>query len=191
MKIEVLEANDKAIRFRLSDASNAYANALRRTVINDVKTFAVDVVTFYENTSAMFDEYIAHRIGLVPILTPSGKYSESDEVLFTLDAIGPKTVYSSELETQDKHIKVANGNIPIIKLYNDQKLRLEAKAVLGSGYKHAKFQPGFVTFSEAGDGAFEFYIETFGQMPPKEILERALDALREELGEVEKVAKKL
>ena len=191
MKIEVLEATDKAIKFRLSGASNSYANALRRTIMNDVETFAIDTVTFYENTSAMFDEYIAHRIGLVPILTPSEKQLKSDEVLFTLYAIGPKTVYSRELETQDKRIKVANGNIPIIKLYNDQKLRIEAKAVLGNGYKHAKFQPGFVTFNETGKGEFEFYIETFGQMPPKEIMERALDALRDELKEVEKVAKKL
>jgi len=159
--------------------------------MNSVKTFAIDKVTFYENSSAMFDEYIAHRIGLVPIATPEGRYSEDEEVLFTLDAIGPKTVYSKELETADNSIKVANGNIPIIKLYNDQKLRIDAKAVLGSGYKHVKFQPGLVTYSENGAGSFEFYVETFGQMPPKDIMKRTLETMREELKEVEKIVKKL
>ncbi|MEM0149534.1 MAG: DNA-directed RNA polymerase subunit D [Candidatus Micrarchaeaceae archaeon] len=191
MNIEVIDADGKALRFRLSGASNAYANAIRRTAMNSVKTFAIDKVTFYENSSAMFDEYIAHRIGLVPILTPEGKYSEDEEVLFTLDAIGPKTVYSKELETADKSIKVANGNIPIIKLYNDQKLRIDAKAKLGTGYQHVKFQPGLVTYDETGKGSFEFYVETFGQMPPKEIMKRTFEAIREELKDVEKITKKL
>ncbi|MGC8586413.1 MAG: DNA-directed RNA polymerase subunit D [Candidatus Micrarchaeia archaeon] len=190
MKIEVLEDNDKVFRFRISGVDSAYANALRRAVMNSVKTFAIDKVTFYENTSAMFDEYIAHRIGLIPILTPKGSYPEDTEVLFTLEAIGPKTVYSGELESADKSIKVANPNIPIIKLYNDQKLRIDAKAVMGSGYKHVKFQPGFITYTES-NGVFEFYVETFGQMPPKEIIMRALEEMKDEVSEVEKVAKKL
>ncbi len=190
MKIEVIESNEKVFRFVLSGVSNAYANAIRRTAINSVKSFAIDKVTFYENTSPMFDEFIAHRIGLVPIITPSG-YKDGDEVLFSMEAIGPKTVYSRDLETSDKEVKVANGNIPIIKLYNDQRLRIEAKAVLGSGAKHVKFQPGIVTYDQKGEGIFEFYVEAFGQMPPKEIIVKAFDELKEQLKEVEKVAKKL
>ncbi|MGC8669859.1 MAG: DNA-directed RNA polymerase subunit D [Candidatus Micrarchaeia archaeon] len=191
MKLEVIEDNDKVFRFNLTEVSNAFANAIRRSAMNSVATFAIDKVTFYENSSAMFDEYIAHRIGLIPILTPKGKYSDKDEVLFALDAIGPKTVYSRELETSDKNIKVANGNIPIIKLSNDQKLRIDAKAVLGVGYKHAKFQPGLVTYDENSKSSFSFYVETFGQMPPKEIIDKAIECMRADLKDVEKVIKKL
>jgi DNA-directed RNA polymerase subunit D len=190
MKIEVIEANDKIFRFTLSGVSNAYANAIRRTAINSVKSFAIDKVTFYENTSAMFDEFIAHRIGLVPIITPPN-YKEDDEVLFSMEAIGPKTVYSRDLETSDKVVKVANGNIPIIKLYNDQRLRIEAKAILGNGARHVKFQPGIVTYDQKGEDTFEFYVEAFGQMPPKEIIIKTFEMLKDQLKEVEKIAKKL
>jgi DNA-directed RNA polymerase subunit D len=190
MKSEVVESNDSVFRFVLKDTSDAYANALRRMALSHVKCFAIDRVTFYDNTSAIFDEYIAHRIGLVPIVTPSSGYSETDEILFTLDATGPKTVYSRELESSDKEVKVKNGNIPLIKLAQDQHLRIEAKAILGDGLKHAKFQPGIVTYEKA-DNNFNFYVETFGQMPPKQIVSKALEVLKSELKELEKETKKL
>jgi DNA-directed RNA polymerase subunit D len=191
MKIESLEDNNKVYRFVLKDATSSYANALRRMAINHVKCFAIDTVTFYENSSAMFDEYIAHRIGLIPIKTPESGYSEEDEILFTLEAEGPKVVYSKELEGKDKEVKVANEYIPIIKLAAEQKLRIDCKAVMGTGAKHAKFQPGVVTYEQKEDDTFNFYVETFGQMPPKEIINKAFNAIKEELKEVEKEVKKI
>lgn len=190
MKIEVLEENPKALSFALKDSSNAYANAIRRSATSSVECFAIESVTFYENSSAMFDEYISHRIGLVPILTPDG-YTEKDEILFTLDATGPKTVYSRELETKDREVKAANENIPIIKLGAEQRLRLDCKAVLGTGRRHAKFQPGLVTYEQVSDRAFNFSVESFGQMPPREIVNKALNRIKEEVKEIEKQAKKL
>jgi DNA-directed RNA polymerase subunit D len=190
MKIEVLEDKGKVFRFRLTDASNSYANALRRMATSYVKTFAIDKVTFYENTSAMFDEYIAHRIGLIPILTPDG-YGDDEEVLFTLDVTGPKTVYSKDFGAADKEVKVANENIPIMKLALDQRLRLDCKAVLGYGNTHAKFQAGLVTYDQKGENEFEFYVESFGQMPPKEIINKAVEAIKEEMKDLEKEVKKL
>ncbi len=189
MEIKILEENDKVYRFTLSDVSVAYANSLRRTAINAVQTFAIDRITFYENTSSMFDEYIAHRIGLVPITTPTKGYDEKDEILFTLDATGPKTVYSKELESSDKSVKVANGEIPVIKLAAEQRLRLEGKAVMGRALSHSKFQPGLVTYEQKGDDSFEFYVESFGQMPPKEIINKACNELIEGIKEVAKKVK--
>jgi DNA-directed RNA polymerase subunit D len=191
MKIENTEEKGGTLSFTLKDARNSQANALRRMAINHVSCFAIDTVTFYENSSAMFDEYIAHRIGLIPIKTPSSGYSETDEIMFTLEATGPKIVYSNELESKDKEVKVANGAIPIIKLANEQKLRIDCKALLGNGEKHAKFQPGIVTYDQEKDGTFSFYVESFGQMPPREIIGKALGSIKEELKEIEKEVKKI
>ena len=66
-KIEKFEADGDRATFTLSGARTGVANAIRRSVSGSVACFAIDRFTFYENTSAMFDEYIAHRIGLVPI----------------------------------------------------------------------------------------------------------------------------
>ncbi len=190
MKIEILESNDRVFRFTLKDVTPGFANAIRRAAINSVKAFAIDKVTFYENTTAMFDEYIAHRIGLVPIRTPSKGYSETDEIVFTLDATGPRTIYSKELESKDKDIRVANEDIPLMKLAEGQRLRIECKAIIGNLSKHAKFQPGLVTY-EQDKSNYNFYVESFGQMPPKEIINKAFEAIREELKELQKEAKKL
>ncbi|MCL4389001.1 MAG: DNA-directed RNA polymerase subunit D [Candidatus Marsarchaeota archaeon] len=191
MKMEMLDDNRNTMKFVLKEATNAYANAVRRAATGSVPTFAIDAVTFYENSSAMFDEYIAHRIGLVPITTPSRGYSEKDEVVFTLEAEGPKTVYSKELKSADKEVKAANDAIPLIKLAEGQRIRLDGKARMGVGSTHAKFQPGLVTYEQKGDDTFEFYVESFGQMPPKQIINKALDAIEEQADSLLAKAKKL
>ena len=188
MKLTILDESPGILRFRIDDTSVNFVNAIRRIATNSIKSIAIDSVTFYENSSAIFDEYIAHRIGLVPILTPEG-FSDGDEVIFKLDAEGPVTVYSEKLESNDKSVKVANEKIPIIKLAEGQKLRLEGKAVMGSASSSAKFQPGLVTYKQLTDNSFEFYVESFGQMPAREIIEKTLSIITNNIKEVHKELK--
>ncbi|MDE1865176.1 MAG: DNA-directed RNA polymerase subunit D [Candidatus Micrarchaeota archaeon] len=191
MKIEKFEADGDSATFTLTGSRSGLANAFRRSISGSVPCFAIDRITFYENTSAMFDEYIAHRIGLIPIKTPASGYNEKDEILFSLEATGPSMVFSKQLVSADKEVEVANDKIPIIKLGPEQKLRIEGKAIMGTGSRHSKFQPGFVTYEESGDGSFRFSLESFGQMSPAEMVNKAASAIRDELKEVEKAAKKL
>lgn len=188
VKIDVEKANDDVVEFTLTGLTTAQANALRRIAIASLPVFAVDSVTFYENDSALSDEYIAHRIALVPITTPDG-FDEKDVVLFALDAEGPKTVYSKSMKSNEAKVSVANEGIPIMVLGGNQRLRLEAKARLGNGREHAKFQPGLVTYGKEGD-SYRFYVESFGAMSAKDMVVKAVEILEEKLEEFGEALKK-
>jgi DNA-directed RNA polymerase subunit D len=189
MKVSVIENSPKVMRVDIGGIGYETANAIRRVAIGSVGCFAIDTVTFYENTSALFDEYISHRLGLVPILTPKD-YDEKDEIVFSLEAEGPATVYSKELKSSNRNIKVANDAIPLIKLAEGQRIRVDCKAIVGTGSRNAKFQPGIVTYKAKNDTDFEFYVESFGQMPANEIMRRALDIISSGLKEMQKELKK-
>jgi len=151
-KFEILERREDAIKFILRGVDIPFANALRRTILAEVPTFAVDEVEFFENDSALFDEIIAHRLAMIPLTTPVERFSldslELDDytVTLSLQAEGPGMIYSGDLKSDDEGIKPANPNIPIVKLAEGQKLTLNAYARLGRGKDHAKWQPGFVYY---------------------------------------------
>jgi DNA-directed RNA polymerase II subunit RPB3 len=73
-KIEVTEIQEDCIKFTLSDTDLSVANALRRILLSEVPTFAIDVVFYESNTSVLCDEFIAHRLGLIPL--QSSNYSQ-------------------------------------------------------------------------------------------------------------------
>ncbi len=74
-KIEILSIEPHEIKFILSETDTSVANALRRIMIAEVPTLAIDLVEFAENTTVLNDEYIAHRLGLLPI-----RYSAPDSL---------------------------------------------------------------------------------------------------------------
>ena len=156
MEIKTLEEKDNSLRFLLKGVSHAYANALRRAMMAEVPSMAIDDVIIIENTSVLYDEVIAHRLGLIPLKTDLDTFVLPEEcdckselgcskcrASFTLEVESvdePVVVYSSELKGDSTAVPVS-GNIPIVKLGPSQKLKLELYAKLGRGLEHAKWQP--------------------------------------------------
>ena len=150
MKIEIKHMTDREAKLSIEGVNPYFVNALRRTLLSEVPKLAIDKVTFYDNTSALFDEILAHRIGLIPIPTdPStlNRVGEKDAegkpvyvVRYTLTKEGPATVFSGDFECEDKAFSPVDPKIPIVDLLAGQRLILEAEAVLGQGTQHAKWQ---------------------------------------------------
>ncbi|NPA22231.1 MAG: DNA-directed RNA polymerase subunit D [Candidatus Micrarchaeota archaeon] len=153
------------------------ANALRRYLIGGVPVYAIDKVIFYENESSFFNEYIAHRLGMIPIKVK--KDVEDGRVM--LDEKGPKKIYSGDLMPNSKDIEIPIKNIPIIELLEGQTLRLEGVLKKDRGLHHAKFQSGIASYRQLDDNTFEFFVETLYHFEPKELVEKAKAQIREDL----------
>jgi len=119
----------------VTDMSISLANAIRRSVL-EIPVMAIDEVEIVKNDSALYDEIIAHRLGLVPIKTDKNK-----EVKFKLVSKGPATVYSDELVPSATSLK-----IPIVHLDKGQEVEMICNANLGKGIEHIKYSPGLVYY---------------------------------------------
>ena len=139
--VTFIERDERSARFLVRGISPAFANGIRRAMVADVPTLSVDTVRVIENSSVMFDEQIALRLGLIPLTTPDD-YEPEETVTLAIDVEGPATAYSGDLVSSDGQVQPAEENVPIIDLKEGQRLELEADAELGYGKDHAKHQGG-------------------------------------------------
>lgn len=68
-KVRILYKDLNTLKFELYNTDLTVANALRRVIISEVPTMAIDLVEISENTSALHDEFLAHRCGLIPLVS--------------------------------------------------------------------------------------------------------------------------
>ncbi len=160
MKIDVFKRvkneNLDVVKFVLDGVSVELANAFRRLILTEVPSMAITEVLFVENDTVLFDELIAHRLGLIPLTTDLKNYNLPDEcscggqgctlcqaqLMLEVHAENTKVnAYSKDLESMDPKVEPVNGNILIAKLGKKSSLVLEAYAQLGRGKDHAKYQP--------------------------------------------------
>ncbi|GMH57905.1 hypothetical protein TrLO_g13694 [Triparma laevis f. longispina] len=66
-KLQILSNETHTLQFLLYDTDVSVANTLRRMLIADVPTLSIDLVSVHENTTCLLDEYLSHRLGLMPI----------------------------------------------------------------------------------------------------------------------------
>ena len=202
----------------LTDMSTSLANAIRRSVL-EIPVMAIDEVEIIKNDSALYDEILAHRLGLVPIKTDK----TTKEIKFKLKEVGPKIVYSLDIKPD-----IGTGfKILLVILDKDQEIEMVCNARLGKGIEHLKHSPGlayykhnideeildFVNIDENGIISYDeedlknkglseekikkiksvkeakelvFNIESWGQINVKDIFVKAIEALQDNLKELNK-----
>ena len=152
MDVKILEKSPGKMKFILSDADRGIANALRRTLISGVPILAITDVYVQANNSGLFDEAVAHRLGLIPLtFDPSlftlqsecrckGEGCSRCQVTFVLDREGPATVKAGDMKSTEESVKASDGDIPITELLDNQRIKLEATAHLGFGRDNMRHQ---------------------------------------------------
>lgn len=157
MKVKIHNNKNNELIFEIDGTSPAFANCIRRTIITKTDIIAVDRIDININTSAIYNEILAHRIGMIPLkfkdtlkrtekCTCKEKGCVNCEVKLILKKSGPCTVYSKDFKSTDKNIKPTNNNIIIAKLLEGQAIELEATAKTGTWPEHAKWQSSNVGY---------------------------------------------
>lgn len=110
MNIEIVSMDERDMVFDLVGVDVSIANALRRILIAEVPTMAIEKVFIMNNTSIIQDEVLAHRLGLIPVNADPErfKFKKSDD-----DATEDNTlVFRLEVKCRSQPAETASGGQP-------------------------------------------------------------------------------
>ena len=146
-------------------------NAFRRSLISKLKTIAPSYITIQKNTTALTDEFIAQRIGMIP---------------FDQDHMEP-----AELHVVGRYAKASDfkghacpfEDIIVAHVDDDQELHLTVEFTEGIGSDHARFSKtcGVGMSTDQQNLSCSVSFETIFQNTHRECAQEALQYIRSQL----------
>ncbi|PVV03268.1 hypothetical protein BB560_002264 [Smittium megazygosporum] len=160
--VRIRKLTKNYVDFVLSNIDLSVANSLRRVMIAEVPTMAIDMVEFYQNSSVLADEFIAHRLGMIPLTSEKAK-----DFKYTRDCSCTQNCHLCSVEmtlhvkcTEDQTLSVTSKDlissnpdvVPVLedgqdkgiliaKLNKGQELKLFCVVKKGIAKEHAKWSP--------------------------------------------------
>lgn len=159
MKVQVVDRSDTEIKFSVEGIQPPFANELRRIMMGEIPTMAIEWVDFVKNDSALNDEIVANRLGQVPLKFDKKAYNMTRDckcegkgcslcqVKLALKKKGPAMVYSGDLKSRAKDVFPVFDKMPIVELFENQQIEFEAIATLGLGKEHSKWQGAVIGYN--------------------------------------------
>lgn len=114
--VKIRDLKNDYAKFELRDTDASIANALRRVMISEVPTIAIDLVEIEANTSVLNDEFIAHRLGLIPLTSDRAMSMRLSRDCDACDGDGECEFCSVELHLSvkcvgDQHLEVTSDDL--------------------------------------------------------------------------------
>jgi DNA-directed RNA polymerase II subunit RPB3 len=158
------------LKFDVLNCNSSFVNTLRRIIICDITTvgfntehYANSDIKIIENTSSLHNEFILHRIGLIPVNTSDIETFDETKYKFILNIenttnapidvttkdIQIQNLETNSLESNEKFFPknpITNDHILITRLKptpygNGDKIHLEGKSSKGMGKDHIRYSP--------------------------------------------------
>jgi DNA-directed RNA polymerase alpha subunit len=155
---KIRKEEDQYLEFELANVNISLANAIRRIILSEIEIVAIDEkhIEIMENTCPLHNEYIAHRLSLIPVLQEitnvddlefyvakkhtmdSPVENEQSNVMeITTDNI---QVFNKKTESWMDPRKVFDGLFLITKLNLNQKFLAKFKLSRGTAKEHSRWQ---------------------------------------------------
>lgn len=148
IKLELVRREGNYLEFDMINADCSVANALRRILIGEIPTLAVEKVLIHKNSGVMTDETLAHRLGLIPIDVDPEEVDEKEleSLVFRIDVKNGESdminVYSHDIQcVQPFREPWFKKNVLITRLAPKQEIEVEMFCSKGVGKEHAKWSP--------------------------------------------------
>lgn len=159
--------------FLTNDVSEA--NMLRRALLTEIETFAIDIVIYHVNTSARRDEALALRFGQLVIDNEKFVPDEKGEFKTTLDFTGPGTLTSDHIPG----LPFANKT-PLAELKAGQRVWCDLIVKKGKGDTHVKWRPlALCSPPLEVPGGYKITFKEIGMLPGHEIFRRGFDKMKQ------------
>ena len=214
IKVKLHKQENNFIQFSISNIHMGLANGIRRILISEIPTMAIDFAEIITNTGCIHDNMIAQRIGLIPFMSHNvdkfDYYWNSDnknlsEVLYELnvknDSDSIIDVTSNDLKIIDASkytglkniiytsVKVIPMEYPIVitKLAEGQSLHFTCSVRKGVSKEHAKFQATTsVGYKKVSVNEYLYSVETVGSLSPSSVVKKALEIFGNKLSYIQK-----
>ncbi|KAF2017054.1 insert subdomain of RNA polymerase alpha subunit [Aaosphaeria arxii CBS 175.79] len=193
INVRFLEANSVRARFIVQNWNLETANSLRRVMLAEIPTIAIDVVEVLDNTSVLADEFIVHRLGLIPLVAKGVEdllynrdcecegYCDQCSVTLTLNAKCTSSeimrVHARDLVPSAGRIHEELGNPVItdpeglgsciVKLRKGQAIHMRCIAKKGIAKEHAKWAPSSAIGFEYDPGNKLRHLDYWYEEDPK------------------------
>lgn len=201
ISISAIENPDKdSLKFEISGCNTSFVNAIRRTILSEVETVSFNIDDYQnsdlkviKNSSSLHNEFLLHRLGLIPVNVEDVDSFNPDNYKFELKK---QNNTNKLINVTSKDFKVTNletgtvedvtkffpanditkDHILIITLKNNptgdgEEIHIEGKCSKGMGSENSRFSPvSCVVFinkrnDERAQQAFEEYVSQLEEKP--------------------------